>query len=106
VSTSSPSITRNTWKELIKLLQVIHLKIRDSLITPRVKTFSTINYYHLAGPIPIPILGTLIQIGRAASQPHLAFPVLAKKYGDVYSVKYIFFIIIYTGKIVFISFPN
>jgi hypothetical protein len=43
--------------------------------------------YHLVGPVPIPILGTLIQIGRAASQPHLAFPVLAKEYGDIYSVK-------------------
>jgi hypothetical protein len=40
------------------------------------------------GPIPIPFLGTLIQIARAAPYPHLAFPVLSKRYGDIYSVKF------------------
>jgi hypothetical protein len=53
------------------------------------------------GPIPIPLIGNLIQVGAAHPVPFLALAELSKRYGDVFQIRIGY---IDTGKIETLSF--
>jgi len=48
---------------------------------------NAITYWFYLGPTPLPLIGNMIDIAKAGPTPYEALHKLAKKYGDVMSVK-------------------